>query len=335
MIDLAAFPTPGVRGVLIQGRNGGWGDDSGSSRGLTGPADFQWMLCNRAAADAVLVSAKTSQRENYRRITIRPEYADRRASLGLSASPALVVATRTAADAQWALDVADYVVTCASTGITDSRVIVAGDSDIDWGEALRLIRELGLIRIVCEGGPTLIAALIRAQVLDELSLTTSPVAAASITVDASLTGFIETQQHRALFTSDDFRFEMIGTLPTWTERLNANELYVLRQHGTEPAFSVDYEKKPAAGYYVCRACGSRLFDASDQFDARCGWPAFWQPSSSDQVRLIEDTSYGMRRVEVRCKACDSHLGHVFHGEGFGFPTDDRYCINAICLERRY
>jgi peptide-methionine (R)-S-oxide reductase len=138
-----------------------------------------------------------------------------------------------------------------------------------------------------------------------------------------------------IFESDGFSFALLGSLPTWDQRLNKSELFVLRHHGTEPAFSAEYEKKPAAGYYVCRACGSRLFDASDQFDARCGWPAFWQPSNGDQVKLIEDNSLGMRRVEVRCSACDSHLGHVFHGEGFGFPTDDRYCINAICLERRY
>lgn len=335
MMTLAAFSTPGVRGVLIQGRDGGWGDDTGSSRGLTGPVDFHWMLAQRAVADAVLVSAKTAQREGYRPIAMRPEFAAGREALGLSQAPALIIATRTPADVVAALEIADYVVTCGMSEPEDSRIIVAGESDIDWVDALRAIRERGLVRIVCEGGPALVAALIRAHVLDELSLTTSPIAAANPGAYPEIADFIASQPRRLLFSVDGFTFDMIGSLPTWSERLNSRELHVLRQHGTEPAFSADYEKKPAAGYYVCRACGSRLFDASDQFDARCGWPAFWQPSSSDHVRLIEDRSFGMRRVEVRCSACDSHLGHVFHGEGFGFPTDDRYCINAICLERRY
>lgn len=335
MVSLAAFDTPGVRGVLIQGRDGGWGDETGSSRGLSGPADLQWLLANRAAADAVLVSAKTAVRENYRPLSLRPEFIAARNRLGLRDVPALVLVTRTSGAIETALEIADFVITTSAHHHDDPRVLGFGEGDIDWPLAFAALRERGLVRIVCEGGPALISALIAARQLDELSLTTSPLPAATGEVSSELREFISTESSRELFSSDGFSFRLLGQLPSWEQRLTRQELFVLRHHGTEPAFSADYEKKPAAGYYVCRACGNRLFDATDQFDARCGWPAFWQPSATDKVRLIEDTSYGMRRVEVRCSACDSHLGHVFHGEGFGHPTDDRYCINAICLERRY
>lgn len=335
MVKLAEFATPGMRGILIQGAHGGWGDASGSSRGLTSEVDLQWLLTNRAVADAVLVSATTAARENYRPLSLRPELAAARQTLGLKQSPALVIVTRSAEKIDTALEIADFVITTEAGSRSDERVIAAGGSEIDWSFALGQLRERGLVRLTCEGGPTLINALIEAGQLDELSLTTSPIEAHSTSVATATADFLENRPRRLLFDSDGFRFEFIGSLPKWNERLSRSELHVLRNHGTEPAFSADYEKKPAPGYYVCRACGSRLFDASDQFDARCGWPAFWQPSADDKVRLIEDRSLGMRRVEVRCAACDSHLGHVFHGEGFGFPTDDRYCINAICLERRY
>ena len=334
MTRLAAFPSPGLRGVLIQGVDGGWGDENGSSRGLSGPADLLWLLANRAVADAILVSADTAVRENYRPIALRPEFVHARESLGLHGVPLLVIVTRTPAKVARALEIADLVVTCGEPS-DDERVLVAGGETIDWPAAVARLNERGLVRLVCEGGPQLIDALISARCLDQLALTTSPMAANTVNSCEALRDFVSTSKAQPLFETDGFSFAMLGSIPSWEERLSRQELFVLRHHGTEPAFSAEYEKKPAPGYYVCRACGNRLFDASDQFDARCGWPAFWQPSSGDKVKLIEDRSLGMRRVEVRCAACESHLGHVFHGEGFGYPTDDRYCINAICLERRY
>lgn len=334
MVRLAEFQTPGLRGVLIRGSHGGWGDESGSSRGLSGDIDLQWMLANRAAADAVIVSAKTAVRENYKPLALRPDFALARKELGLSGTPALIIATRTASAIPQALEIADAVVTCGESS-NDARVIVAGMHDIDWPTAIRQLNELGYVRLVCEGGPSLLDALAASNCLDQMALTTSPLPSAAPSKSDALESFLSTRASQGLFKVAGFSFEMFGQLPAWSQKLTREEMFVLRQHGTEPAFSVDYEKKPAPGYYVCRACGNRLFDATDQFDARCGWPAFWQPSSDDKVRLIEDRSFGMRRVEVRCKGCDSHLGHVFHGEGFGFPTDARYCINAICLERRY
>lgn len=120
----------------------------------------------------------------------------------------------------------------------------------------------------------------------------------------------------------------------WRERLSRDEHRVLREGGTEAPFTGEYEEVRPAGTYECRACGAELFTASTQFDAHCGWPAFYAPADSDAVELIEDTSLGMRRVEVRCARCGSHLGHVFSGEGFPTPTDERYCINSICLRHR-
>lgn len=117
----------------------------------------------------------------------------------------------------------------------------------------------------------------------------------------------------------------------WRERLTPAEHRVLREGGTEAPFTGEYEEVREAGIYECRACGAELFTAGEQFDAHCGWPAFWAPADSDAVELLEDTSLGMRRVEVRCRRCGSHLGHVFEGEGFDTPTDQRYCINSISL----
>lgn len=117
----------------------------------------------------------------------------------------------------------------------------------------------------------------------------------------------------------------------WRERLSPAEYRVLREAGTEAPFTGEYEEVREAGTYACRACGAELFTAAEQFDARCGWPAFWAPTDSTAVTLHEDRTMGMVRTEVRCARCDSHLGHVFRGEGFPTPTDERFCINSICL----
>lgn len=117
----------------------------------------------------------------------------------------------------------------------------------------------------------------------------------------------------------------------WREELSPDEYAVLRQAGTERPWSGEYVDTKAEGVYRCRACNAELFRSGEKFDSHCGWPSFWDPSSSDAVTLHEDRSLGQTRVEVRCKSCASHLGHVFHGEGYGTPTDDRYCINSICL----
>jgi peptide-methionine (R)-S-oxide reductase len=117
----------------------------------------------------------------------------------------------------------------------------------------------------------------------------------------------------------------------WRTRLNPAEFRVLRQAGTEAPWTGEYTDTKTKGVYRCRACGFELFSSDTKFDSHCGWPSFWTPLAQDRVRLIEDSSLGMRRTEVRCANCDSHLGHVFEGEGYGTPTDQRYCINSISL----
>jgi peptide-methionine (R)-S-oxide reductase len=120
----------------------------------------------------------------------------------------------------------------------------------------------------------------------------------------------------------------------WSQRLSPEEFAVLRQAGTEAAFTGEYWDDHTEGVYTCRACGAELFSSKEKFDAHCGWPSFFAPLAEDRVRYLVDSSHGMRRVEVRCGNCDSHLGHVFEGEGYATPTDQRYCINSISLTRR-
>ena len=118
----------------------------------------------------------------------------------------------------------------------------------------------------------------------------------------------------------------------WKAQLSPEEYNVLRKAGTERPWSGRYVDAKTVGIYRCRACGAELFRSSAKFDSHCGWPSFWEPSERDNVTLLEDKSLGMARTEVRCATCDSHLGHVFLGEGYDTPTDARYCINSISLE---
>lgn len=107
---------------------------------------------------------------------------------------------------------------------------------------------------------------------------------------------------------------------------------VLRKGDTERPFTGEYTDVETLGVYRCRACGNELFRSETKFHSGCGWPSFYAPSSNDAVRLLEDRSLAPRvRTEVRCANCDSHLGHVFEGEGYDVPTDQRWCINSVSL----
>ena len=124
-----------------------------------------------------------------------------------------------------------------------------------------------------------------------------------------------------------------STLPTteeeWRVRLTPAEFRVLRQAGTEPAFSGEYVNTKTAGTYKCRACGAQLYPSDTKFDSHCGWPSF-DEAIPGAVREIEDRSHGMVRVEIRCARCNSHLGHVFRGEGFT-PKNTRHCVNSLSI----
>jgi peptide-methionine (R)-S-oxide reductase len=120
----------------------------------------------------------------------------------------------------------------------------------------------------------------------------------------------------------------------WRKQLTPEQYRVLRQAGTERAFGPAYEefKKQGAGTYVCGGCGAELFSSKERFDSHCGWPSFYDPANATNVISRDDYSGGMVRTEVLCAQCGGHLGHVFKGEGFKTPTDQRYCINGVSLK---
>jgi peptide-methionine (R)-S-oxide reductase len=116
----------------------------------------------------------------------------------------------------------------------------------------------------------------------------------------------------------------------WRERLTPMQYHVLREAGTERAFTGEYDKHYDEGEYTCAACGTVLFFSTAKYNSGCGWPAFTRPADDDTIDEYRDTSYGMVRTEVRCGKCDSHLGHVFPD---GPPEQGglRYCINSAAL----
>ncbi len=117
----------------------------------------------------------------------------------------------------------------------------------------------------------------------------------------------------------------------WRQQLSADEYRVLRQAGTEAPWTGEYTDTKTTGVYSCRACGAELFRSDTKFDSHCGWPSFFD-AQPDTVILREDRALGMVRTEVLCANCHSHLGHLFEGEGYNTPTDQRYCINSISLK---
>ena len=117
----------------------------------------------------------------------------------------------------------------------------------------------------------------------------------------------------------------------WRAKLTPAEYQVLREGGTEQPFVGEFTDTTTEGDYSCRACSAELFRSDTKFDSHCGWPSFYAPLAEERVEYLTDRSMGSTRTEVRCAACGSHLGHVFAGEGYGTPTDQRYCINAISL----
>ncbi|PKI90023.1 peptide-methionine (R)-S-oxide reductase [Actinomycetales bacterium SN12] len=116
----------------------------------------------------------------------------------------------------------------------------------------------------------------------------------------------------------------------WRAELGDEQYAVLRTAATERPWTGELLDEERAGLYTCGACGAELFRSGTKFDSGCGWPSFYESVRPEAVQLIEDTSLGMVRTEVRCAACGSHLGHVFP-DGFGTPTGDRYCMNSVAL----
>ena len=115
-----------------------------------------------------------------------------------------------------------------------------------------------------------------------------------------------------------------------TGDLTAEQRYVTQEQGTEPAFSGKYNDTKVEGSYNCVCCGAELFNSSSKFDSVTGWPSFWEPSSEESVKVEEDLSLGIKRIEVHCQKCEAHLGHVFPDGPQ--PTGLRYCINSVSLD---
>ncbi len=124
--------------------------------------------------------------------------------------------------------------------------------------------------------------------------------------------------------------KVVKTDAEWKQILTPEQFEVLRQHGTERAFTGKLYDNHAKGLYLCAACGATLFSSDHKFDSGTGWPSYWEPVAPEVVASDDDTSHGMSRTEVHCAACGGHLGHVF--DDGPKPTGLRYCINSVSLK---
>lgn len=119
------------------------------------------------------------------------------------------------------------------------------------------------------------------------------------------------------------------TAAEWRERLTEEEYRVTRTGGTEAPFTGSLLHVSQAGKYLCKCCGAELFSSEHKFDSGCGWPSFFAEAAAQNVAYRRDTSLGMVRVEILCRQCDAHLGHVF--EDGPLPTGQRYCVNSVSM----
>ncbi|CAE6462964.1 unnamed protein product [Rhizoctonia solani] len=130
--------------------------------------------------------------------------------------------------------------------------------------------------------------------------------------------------------SDGKATSVVKSEEEWRTQLSPEQFRILRQKGTEPAGTGKYDKHYEEGVYHCAGCGTPLYTSTTKFKSGCGWPAYYD-SIPGAVTRHEDRTFGMLRTEITCTACGGHLGHVFKGEGFPTPTDERHCVNSVSL----
>tara|TARA_A100001011_G_scaffold196494_1_gene204799 strand:- start:3443 stop:3931 length:489 start_codon:yes stop_codon:yes gene_type:complete len=146
----------------------------------------------------------------------------------------------------------------------------------------------------------------------------------------NLSSQVLNEDDKVLNSTEDSEFKkMKRTDSEWRRILTSAEYYILREKGTERAFTGEYDGHFEDGIYVCAGCGHKLFDSETKYRSGCGWPAFFQ-AMPESVEESEDNSYGMRRIEITCSKCDGHLGHVFNDGPQ--PSGVRYCINSVSMD---